>query len=108
MMAFKVLFLRRAQADVDVVYQWLAKRSSVGAANWYAALLNAAAALEDDPNSCPTAPEAKGLRLDIRQRLFKTPRGRNYRILFVIAGKEVRVLRVRGPGQAPLKARDIR
>jgi len=44
-MAFKLL--RRAQADVNAIYEWIAKRS--------------------------------------RQRLFKTPRGRIYRILFVIA-----------------------
>jgi hypothetical protein len=27
--------------------------------------------------------------------------------LFIIAGRQVRVLRVRGPGQAPLKSRDV-
>lgn len=107
-MAFKVLLLRRAQADVNAIYEWIAKRSASGAANWYAAFFNAAAALERDPDSCAAAPEAKRLHLDLRQRLFKTPRGRTYRILFVIANKQVRVLRVRGPGQPPLKARDVR
>lgn len=75
-MAFQVLLLRRAQTDIDSIYTWLAKRSARGAANWYAAFLDAAAALE--------------------------------RILFMIVGMQARVLRVRGPGQASLKSRDVR
>lgn len=106
-MAFKVLLLRRAQTDVHSIYEWLVKRSPSGASNWYAAFLNAAATLERDPHSCAAALEAKRLRHDLRQLLFKTPRGRSYRILFTIVSAEVRVLRVRGPGQAPVKARDI-
>lgn len=107
-MAFQVLLLRRAQTDIDSIYTWLAKRSARGAANWYAAFLDAAAALERDAEFCAAAPEAKRLRLDLRQRLFKTPRGRAYRILFMIVGMQARVLRVRGPGQASLKSRDVR
>jgi hypothetical protein len=38
---------------------------------------------------------------------FKTRHGRTYRILFLLADQEVRVLRVRGPGQRPVSKRDI-
>lgn len=106
-MAFKVLLLRRAQADVNAIYEWIAKRSKTGASNWYMAFFDAVAALERDPESCSAAPEAKRLRIDLRQRLFSTRRGRIYRLLFIIAGNQVRVLRVRGPGQSPLKSRDL-
>lgn len=106
-MAFKLVLLRRAQADVDAIYDWIAKRSRSGAASWYDAFLDAADAIERDPDSCPAAPEAKRLHLDLRQRLFKTRRGRAYRMLFVIANNQVRVLRIRGHGQAPVKRRDI-
>ncbi len=106
-MAFTVLVLRRAGADADAIYQWTVKRSRSGAANWYQAFLDALIALERDAASCALAPEAKRLRLDLRQRLFKTARGRFYRMLFVIAGDQVRVLRVRGPGQPPLTRRDV-
>lgn len=106
-MAFTVRVLRRAAADADAIYQWIAKRSSAGAMNWYQAFLNALIALERDADSCAVAPEAKRLRIDLRQRLFKTSRGRSYRMLFVIAGRQVGVLRVRGPGQRPLRSRDL-
>ena len=36
---------------------------------------------------------------EVRQVLFQTRHGRPYRILYAISGDEVRVLRVRGPGQ---------
>jgi hypothetical protein len=44
----------------------------------------------------------------IRQTLFKTPRGRTYRMVFTILGSDVRVLAIRGPGQAPLTRNDLR
>ena len=39
--------------------------------------------------------------------VFKTPHGRNYRLLFIIMEGEVRVLRVRGPHQKRLSRRDL-
>ena len=107
-MPFQVVLLRRAQADVNAIYDWLEKRSPSGASNWYTAFFDSISSLERDPDVCAAAPEAKRLRLDLRQRLFKTSRGRVYRIIFVLTDKHVRVLRVRGPGQAPLRSRDLR
>jgi len=43
----------------------------------------------------------------IHQALFKTPRGRRYRIVFELTETEIRILRVRGPGQPPLRRRDV-
>ena len=106
-MAFKIVLLRRAQSDVDVIYGWIAKRSKSGASRWYSAFLDATAALQRAPDACAAAPEDRRFRLNLRQRLFKTPRGRTYRIIFLIANKQVRVLRVRGPGQPPLRAKDL-
>ena len=106
-MGFEPIFLRRAQADVERIYQFIASRSSAGASRWYLALGEAVTSLARDPNRCAAAPESVRLKVDLRQRLFKTPRGRNYRILFIIAGDQVRILRIRGPGQPPLKGRDI-
>jgi hypothetical protein len=39
--------------------------------------------------------------------LFKTRRGRYYRLVYVIAEDEVHVLRVRGPGQPDLLPDEI-
>jgi len=106
-MTFKVVFLRRAQADVEKIYEFIASRSALGASRWYVALSEAVASIGQNPDRCAAAPESERLHMDLRQRLFKTPRGRSYRLLFVIADDQVRVLRIRGPGQPPLKGRDV-
>ncbi len=38
---------------------------------------------------------------------FKTKHGRTYRAVFTILNGQVRILAIRGPGQAPLKRRDL-
>ena len=106
-MAFTVLFLRRAEADAEKIYEFIARRSASGASRWYSALVEAIAAIGQHPEHCSAAPESKRLHLDLRQRLFKTSRGRCYRLVFMIAGDQVPVLRIRGPGQPPIKQRDL-
>jgi plasmid stabilization system protein ParE len=36
-MSYRVRLLKRADADVDTIYVWLARRSVQGAVNWYVA-----------------------------------------------------------------------
>lgn len=50
--------------------------------------------------ACSAAAEAREIGLPIKQAFFRTRKGRTYRAVFLIVGDEVRVLRVRGPGQA--------
>jgi plasmid stabilization system protein ParE len=107
-MTFRVRILTRAQADADAIYEWLAERSLPGANRWYLAFTEAARLLGSDPNRHARAPEATRCREDLRQKFSKTPRGRTYRLVFLIVGDEVRILRVRGPGQAPLRKRDVK
>lgn len=64
--------------------------------------------LEHTADGCSLAPENSLVNREIRQILFKTPRGRMYRMVFTIVGPDVRVLAIRGPGQAPLKRRDLK
>jgi len=47
------------------------------------------------------------LELEVKQILFKTKRGRIYRAVFHVKGTDVFVLRVRGPGQAPITKEDL-
>ena len=58
--------------------------------------------LEQHASSCGPAQEHDDCEFDVRQALFKTRRGRVYRALFFIEGEDVYILRVRGPGQAPV------
>ncbi len=50
----------------------------------------------------PVTHESRKLDLDVRQILFKTKRGRIYRAVIHLAGVDVYILRIRGPGQAPI------
>lgn len=100
--------LGRARADIDRVYGWLRHRSPQGAEAWYDALYEAVGRIAERPESYPQVSEA-GPRWnrDIRQALFKTKHGGRYRIVFELADAEIRLLRVRGPGQPPLRRRDL-
>jgi plasmid stabilization system protein ParE len=106
-MTFAVRVLGRATADVDHIYLWLRQRSPEGAAAWYAVYLDKLRELADSIAASSVAPEATEFDMELRQAFFKTRRGRTYRLLFVIAGDDLRVLRVRGPGQHPVSRRDL-
>jgi plasmid stabilization system protein ParE len=101
-MNFKVHELRKAQADVRSIARWLAEHSPQGAKAWLRAYDEVIHRLEEQSSSCGPAYEHDDCDFDVRQALFKTRRGRVYRALFFIDGQDVYVLRVRGPGQAPV------
>jgi plasmid stabilization system protein ParE len=91
--------LRQAEIDIDTILAWLVKLSPAGARSWFRALETAIEWLELHASSSPLAPENDWFAEEIRQHIFKTKRGRPYRLLFTVVGKQVRILHVRGPGQ---------
>jgi plasmid stabilization system protein ParE len=99
--------LERATSDVDAIFNWLVPRSVQGAISWYLAFRRSADKIAEAPQSFARAPEADRLSRDLRQALFKTRRGRTYRIVFEFTDSEIFVLRVRGPGQRPLGRGDM-
>src|SRR5436853_4104290 len=103
-MSRHLLIQARATADIDRVFTWIGRQSPRGAAAWYAAFLESARCILDAPEHYAVIAEATARwGRAIRQALFKTPRGRLYRLVFEADESEVRVLRVRGPGQPPLQ-----
>ncbi len=106
-MTFRVRELRRAQADIRHIAGWLEDRSPRGARAWLDAYDDLVARLEKSADSCGRADESDDCDLDVRQALFKTRRGRVYRALFVIEGDHVFILRIRGPGQAPVNPEEL-
>jgi plasmid stabilization system protein ParE len=104
---FQVHELRRAQADVSRIAHWLAERSSQGARAWLRAYDEMVTRLEQQANSCGLAYESEDCGLDVRQALFKARLGRVYRASFLIEGQDVYILRVRGPGQAPVQPDEL-
>ena len=100
--------LALARADIDRNYDWLAERSPAGAATWYDALVAETERIVQRPETCAVIPEARPRwKRSIHQAIFKTIQGNPYRIIFELTDAEVRVLRVRGPGEAPLRLRDL-
>lgn len=107
-MSFQVLLEPRAHQQFKQTVRWLSSRSPAGAERWLAAFDDVVAQLERNADGCSLAPENSLVKQEIRQTLFKTPRGRMYRMVFTIVGSDVRVLAIRGPGQAPLRRRDLK
>jgi plasmid stabilization system protein ParE len=99
--------VERARADVDNIFNWLVNRSVQGAISWYLAFYRAVDRIGSAPESHAKAAESHQLGRPLKQALFKTRRGRTYRIVFEVHADGVIILRVRGPGQAPLRNRDV-
>jgi len=104
---FSISILPRAERDIDAIFSWLADRSPAGARNWLTALDAAVHRMATEPHSSGSALNIEGLEANLKQCLFKTPKGRTYRAIYLIENKSVIVLRVRGPGQPPLQTDEI-
>jgi hypothetical protein len=63
--------------------------------------------LAKNPLNQLLVPELSLPDFEVREILFKTRRGRYYRILYVIVEDEVRILRLRGPGEPDLPADEL-
>jgi len=101
-MAYTVRTLSRAKDDAQQIFNWIKDRSPEGAFRWWAAFRDACRSLERIPERNSLAVESEQSDREIRQLLFKTRRGRCYRLLYLIVADEVHILRVRGPGQPDL------
>jgi plasmid stabilization system protein ParE len=101
-MKFQVVTLRRAEADVRGIASWIADRSPQGALSWLDAYEKLLSFLANHADSCGVAQENSECTIPLKESLFGTKRGHSYRAIFTIVGDEVRILRVRGPGQPPL------
>jgi plasmid stabilization system protein ParE len=106
-MTLRLNILPRAQQDVQKIFDWIAERSPDGANRWFAAFEQATQKLLINPEIYGAAPENKYVACELKQFLFKTRQGGVYRGLFTLIDDEVRVLRIRGPGQPPLATDEL-
>ena len=106
-MSFAVRELPKAQQDKLSIFRWLNERSPAGSLAWLDAYDSLLERMKADARVFAEAAESRDCDVDVRQALFKTRRGRVYRVLFFIEDQNVYVLRVRGPGQAPASADDL-
>lgn len=107
-MRFIVRELPRSKADKRAIAKWLHERSLKGAASWLDAYDDAVTKLESHADSFGEAPENEFCEFEVKQTFFKTRRGRIYRLLYFIEGQVVYVLRIRGPGQAPVDPEEMK
>lgn len=102
-MRFTIEVSDQAHEDVQVIFDYIVERAPTGASRWYEAYQQALDRLEKEGDSYALAPESRHFPHEVRQILFKTRRGRNYRILYAIFDTRIVVLHVRGPGQEFVK-----
>jgi plasmid stabilization system protein ParE len=98
-MRFRVQLLWRAERDVDATIAWLSERSPAGAATWHRTWDDTVDILRASADFYAVAPENEGQELEVRQILFQTPKGRQYRALYTIQAPVVYVMHIRGSGQ---------
>jgi len=103
----KLVILPRAEHDAQSIFEWISERSPQGAIRWWDAFEQAVRKVVDKPYRYGIAPEDDQVSCELPQFLFKTRRGRTYRGLFTVVGDEVRILRIRGPGQPPLASDEV-
>lgn len=101
-MAFRVEISLRAERDLDrILTRLLAEYAGEAGVQWFIGLRKAIYTLNEFPARCPTAPENRTSRREIRQLLYGN-RPHIYRVLFTIRDDLVRVTHVRGPKQNTL------
>ncbi len=89
-MTYKIVVQPAARAEAAGIYKYLHERSPQAAERWLVGFDQAARTLEGMPERCAHAPENRWFKREIRQLLYD-----QYRILFTIRGRTVRVLHVR-------------
>ncbi|HLI81762.1 MAG TPA: type II toxin-antitoxin system RelE/ParE family toxin [Candidatus Binataceae bacterium] len=95
-MAYRVELTRRAERDMQDIYDRISAEDSVVSANWFNGLEDAVSSLERMPRRCPLAPESKHWNQPLRHLLYGAKLD-TYRVIYTIdeAGKTVRIQTVR-------------
>lgn len=92
MKVYQVVLSREAQEDIDDSLQWLSDHAPDKMEEWFTALEKAIHSLSEMPERCHLAAEnGRWGSEELRELLF-TNYPSKYRIIFTIAGEEVRVL----------------
>lgn len=91
-MRLSLQLTKRARADVEAIYEWIAEHQEQpgNALRWLDGLQDAFESLSTHPGRCRVAPESRFLDYEVRQRLYH-----QHRILFVIQQRAVFVLHIR-------------
>ncbi|RYD19311.1 MAG: type II toxin-antitoxin system RelE/ParE family toxin [Verrucomicrobiaceae bacterium] len=97
-MRYRVVITAPADRNFRDHFQWIRDRSVQGADQWRARIIDAVRSLETDPERHALARESAAFPVSIRCLLVGKGRSA-FRILFHVAGEEVRILAIRRPAQ---------
>lgn len=104
----RLVMSQSAEADLDANYIWWAKnRSASQASRWYADILRAIYSLANDADLYPRAEEGHVSRKSIQELAYGLGRHPTHRVLFLIEGETVKILRVRHVSQRALGADEL-
>lgn len=106
-MKFHVELTTRAERDLGKIFSWIAERSPQGGVTWFRRWLEVLDDLESSADKAGLAPEDTDHGQTIQNVVFKTRRGRRYRVIITIENDVVYVLHIRGPGQNLLSAAEL-
>jgi plasmid stabilization system protein ParE len=98
-MTYRVTLSAKAIEELDAIVIWLARHSRAGAAKWLEAFEKSMEVLEQDPLRFALTPRKRFRPLGLREMRFSTPRGRRYRLVYLLEGRVVHVLHIFAPGQ---------
>lgn len=97
---FHVLLSDAAQSDIRRnVAWWSENRSIEESERWYTTVMGKIYSLEHLPLRCPVARESEILGIEIRHLLFGISSKHTHRVLYVIEGELVNVIRVLSTSQ---------
>jgi plasmid stabilization system protein ParE len=102
-----IRILPRAKADFRTILSYIEEHSPAGATSWREAFEQSLRRLSGNAERFGLAAEDNLTEFVVRKLLFKTPYGVNYRMVFTVYEGDILILRVRGPGQPPLRAEEI-
>src|SRR4051794_32814486 len=97
-MMYRVVLQPEAKLDLLEAVEYLAPRAPQAAERWLQGFLESIQSLDTNPQQWPAAAEAEHLSRDVREWFYRT-KSSVTRAVFIIVDDEVRVLRVRRPGQ---------
>jgi plasmid stabilization system protein ParE len=99
-MKFDVCWLKSAQADLDVVAEWIHERNPEATLSWVQKIESHVETLKYHPARCPLAPENSLANFEVRQLIIGKGIGA-FRVLFEIDGQEIFIYHVRRCAQNP-------
>jgi len=104
---YALKILPRAEGDFLEMFSYIQERSPDGAVRWRHAFEAGIARLKENPFIYGLAPEDEHFNFELRQLLFKTRYGRTYRAIYRVDENKIIILRICGPGQAPLNSDEM-